>query len=1517
MKIFLFYQDRVYHFILPKEVDGSYSFEMDDSDLSGLINIEARNGMWIIYSIGGSLLYYDNALVSSAELKDDTFYIVGKGNKKYLLYARDILLDKFTTYVYDNLSLIIGNTDNCNVRYNCLYLSQNEIRIYKQGNNYILEQIQSGFLYVNDQIVVSNKYILKNGDIINIFGFKIIFLNNKVLINNPGNNVVVGDLSGLTLYLFENEKPNRNIHIEEKSLYEKKDYFSKSPRIRRIIETKDITLTPPPHNSDDDIPMIMTIMPMIIMSLTSCVMIINVFTKLGSGETTLKQSWPQLATTGVMLVSMLVWPVIMGIYNKKRKARKKLELIQKYDYYLAKKEKEVQDEVRLQKDILIENLITVSDCINIINKRNVGFWDKRIDQNDFLVVRFGMGRQPLDIKIQYQEEDFSIDEDELRERADNMVNRYKYINNVPVSYSFYENKITAIMGFDKKKSFAFLNNILLQLFTFYSYEDLKVVVFTNESNKKKWNYIKYMNHNFNNEKTFRFFSSNQDSAKAVMGYLSNVLSAMENSQDDDIPDKPYYLIIIDDYDSVKRFDFIKDLTELKDEDNKGFSMIIIEEKLNKLPSKCSNFISLTNNSGAILKNSYEKQEQILFKDEIVYGIDMMQLAKMMSNIPIEFEEGIGKIPDSINFLEMYGVGKVEQLNILNRWNTNDSTVSLKSEIGVDNQEELMYLDLHEKYHGPHGLIAGTTGSGKSEFIISYILSMCINYSPDDIAFILIDYKGGGLALAFENKNIGVSLPHLAGTITNLDKAEMDRTLVSIDSEVKRRQQMFNDARDKLGESTIDIYKYQRFYKEGRIDEPIPHLFIICDEFAELKAQQPDFMDNLISVARIGRSLGVHLILATQKPSGVVNEQIWSNTRFRVCLKVQDESDSKEMLKKPDAAHIRQAGRYYLQVGYDEVYSLGQSGYSGAKYYPSDKVDKQVDKSINFINDFGQPIKSIQASSGNKGPAQGEQLQAVMKLIIDAANKVEKKARRLWLDNIPETILVDDLEKKYNITFNNFLPMCVVGEYDAPEKQEQGKVIFDLLEDGNTAIYGNDGSEREMLLNVMIYNLSKNYTSEQINIYTIDYGSESLRRYQSLPHVGGMVFAGEDEKYNNLLKMLKEEVIYRKKVFVDYGGEYKNFIKNSSEKLPLMLVIVNNYDSIYEANQSTFEVFPDIVRDSERYGIIYIFTADGINSIGRKLSQNLPNSYAFKLKDQYDYTALFGVKTKMSPRDLFGRGLINNDGIHEFQTAKIVEDDNMLNEFLQKYVIKQKEINKSKAKKIPILPDIVRYNDIQSGIKDYKNIPVGIIKDDLELSYLNLESSLVSLISSNKIINMNNFSKSLLYLLKSFKDTNLLVIDPKKKLDLEVNEFKNYYTENLNEVTNQIIKYIEGVTNDSQAIIIFIYNLSKYFNVLEDSKKFTNLLIKMKSKENIKFIFADDYLKLKAYQYEEWFKVAINTNEGIWIGKGFSEQNLFKITSFSREMTKNINNDMGYVLNESTPYLCKLIDFISEDELDNK
>jgi S-DNA-T family DNA segregation ATPase FtsK/SpoIIIE len=1517
MKIYLYLKNRVLNFSLPQEISGSFSFDEDPQEESKLINIEARNNKWILYSTSDVTLVENNSIIGSKVIDTNSFYTIRRDEQDYLIYVSNLLENNIETYQFNQeINLTIGNGTDCNVRYNCEFLKGMAARIYYENGALLLKTFNNNIIYINNIALEQDEYIIKVGDQINIYALKFIFSPNLLLVNNPGGklNLIVEQITKLQRYQIATDAP-KNIEIKDVNLYSEEDYYSKSPRIRRIIETKEIKLSPPPRNDDNqELPLILTIGPMLTMGMMSIVTLANTVSKICLKETTVSEQWPSLLTSGAMVVSMLLWPNLTRIYNKKMKERKRKEIISKYTEYLDEKKKELLEESKLQKTILLENLITTEECLKIIETQGLDFWDKRIDQDDFLNVRIGFGNELLDAKIDYPEEGFTIEEDELRKKADEMVAEFKYINNVPVGYSFSENRVTAIMG-ASYKSHSFINNIILQLLTFYSYEDLKLVVFTNELKEYNWNYVKYLNHNFNNERNFRFYSSTVESSKKLAEYLNVEVNNRQNIKED--YHKPHYVVLIDDYDRVKRFDFFKTITE--SDDNLGFSIILVEEKMSRLPSKCNNFISLgSDGKGRILKNSYEKQEQIIFCDEIIYGLNMMNVAKVISNIPIEFENGIKRLPDSISFMEMERVGKVEQLNVLNRWNINDSTTSLKAEVGVDEQGDLMYLDLHEKFHGPHGLIAGTTGSGKSEFIITYILSMCINYSPDDVSFILIDYKGGGLALAFENKTTGVSLPHLAGTITNLDKAEMDRTLVSIDSEVKRRQQMFNTARDALGESTIDIYKYQRFYKEGKLNVPIPHLFIICDEFAELKSQQPEFMDNLISVARIGRSLGIHLILATQKPSGVVNDQIWSNSKFKVCLKVQDESDSKEMLKKPDAAYLKQAGRFYLQVGYDEYYALGQSGWCGAKYYPSDKIVKQVDKSINFINDCGIFIKSIQASSGVKIEAQGEQLANVMKSIIEVSNKVNKKAKKLWLENIPPIILIDNIEKKYNITINPYDVEAIIGEYDAPEKQEQGIVKYNYLRDGNTIIYGNDGSERELLLSTIIYSTVKNHRVDEINYYIIDYGSESLRRYLSLPHVGGIVFSGEEEKFHNLFKMIKEELQTRKKLFADYGGEYLNYIKNSNSPLPLKVIVFNNYDSIYESNPNLYDDLPELVRDSERYGVIFIFTCNATNSINSKVSSNCSNNYAFKLKDVSDYTSIFGIRCKTMPRDTEGRGLLNNDGLHEFQTANIVEDDDKLNDYLIAFMNNQKQLNQTKAKRIPVLPDIVRIDDIRGEISNIKSVPIGISKSTLDVIEVDYSANMGNIVTSNKLVNTKNFIISLLVVLRNISNLNLFVIDPLKLLELNTSYFPNYYIDNLDTVVDKLIEYIKSLKENNQNLegIILIYGLNKFISKVNDSKKITELTKIIKEYEKISLIAVDDSSKIKAYAYESWFTSIFSVNDGVWVGRGVSDQNLLHLSTINKEMTKDIKNNMGYYVSEGSSTLCKFIDFITKEDDDN-
>ena len=1516
MKIYLFLE-QLYEFELSKEVFGSFNFDADSSEESKLINVEAENNEWVLYSTDDVSIMFDGVPHSRVVIRPNNFYTLHRNNLQYLIYVSDIGFCNIMSYSFDQkLNLVIGNSEDCNIKYNCSYMNDKKVLIhYNEENNIILENPDSAFVYVNHNYIGNKTINIKIGDEIVLFGFKLVLLNNLLLVKDRYNLVTINqDAASLFSYSIPLPQTPENVNVMDIDLYKNDDYFSKSPRLRRTIETKNIKFTEAPQvRKGEGTPMILTLGPMFTMGIVSATTLLGTISSIQNGETTMDKAKPRLIMGIAMLVSTILWPFITQLYNRIKAKLEQRRTIRKYKKYLSKKRKEFQEETELQKEILLENLISVDDVLNIIKTRNYNFWDRRLDQIDLLVTRVGIGDQKLDAEVEYPEKEFTLDESKLRDMADELVAEYKYIKDVPIGYSFAENKVTAVMG-DYNVTRGFMDNILLQFMTFYSYDDLKIAVFTNEKNKSHWEYLKYLNHNLADDRSIRFFASDTTSVKTLSEYFNAQVSNRINMLSQGVGSKkPYYILLIDDYDMVKRYDFVKMISEI--DQNIGFSMIILENKIRKLPSKCSNFITVNaEGESSILINAFEKQEHQSFKSEIKYDVDMMSVVRYLSNIPIELQGGKKGLPEAITFLEMEKVGKVEQLNILNRWEKNDSTQSLKSEIGVDDDGEFIYLDLHEKYHGPHGLIAGTTGSGKSEFIITYILSLSMNYSPDDVAFILIDYKGGGLAYAFENKTTGTVLPHLAGTITNLDKAEMHRTLVSIDSEVKRRQRIFNAARDKMGESTIDIYKYQRLYKEGNLDEPIPHLFIICDEFAELKAQQPDFMDNLISVARIGRSLGVHLILATQKPTGVVNDQIWSNTKFRVCLKVQDESDSKEMLKRPEAAWIKQAGRFYLQVGMDEIFELGQSGWCGAKYYPSDRIVKQVDKSINFINEFGIPFKSIQGSNESVAvEAQGEQLAAIMKNIIEISNRTGKKVKKLWLDNIPKRIVTGDLYQKYSFTHQPNAFQVIIGEYDAPEKQEQGMLVHDFLENGNTVIYGIDGSERENLVNTMIYSTTLQYSSEDINFYLVDYGSESLRRWATIPHMGGMVFNGDNEKYANLLKMIREEIETRKKLFVDYGGEYKNYIKNSGEKLPLKVVIFNGFDNLFENNNDAYEVYPELTRDTERYGIVFVFTSTSI--LYSKIANNFNTAYTFRMKDSSDYPSIYDARGKISLSGNFGRGLVKQDAVHEFQTSFIVQDDDVLNEYLTEYVKQVKDINSVSAKRIPTLPDIVDYEFIENDIHDITDVPIGVYRKELDISKYNFLANIGTVITSNKVANTVNFIENLM---RIFEVINIpvLVFDAVKGLPIKTHDNINYCNDDFDSKLKDIIEKLNKLleSKSTQTGIILINGIDKFLSKLENTNIMKEFTAVLKKYENFSLIIADDSAKIKGCAFEQWYQAVFSNSDGIWIGKGILDQNVFKLSVMDRSMNAELKNNMGYIMSEGYPNLFKLIEF--EKEVDD-
>lgn len=1532
---------QIFNLTLPNIVYGNYwvtGFD-EQSIEQNLINIEAYNGKWKLNSNQDVVILEKNVQLESVILQNYGFYLLEilETKERVLLHCAPVFDETYRYYYLVNGNdVTIGNDEKAVINYKHPLCSKHHASITFKNNIFTVFDVESKIgVYVNDDKINKSR-VLESGDIVFIAGLKIIVMieDNKpiMIINNPCNLVsfkpvifqerIASDINFNKNYTKEEE---RDIKV-----YTDDDYFHKRPRFKSNIEKLDLKIDPPPAKQEqEDQPLILTIGPMITMGMSSVVTGMTTLNNVATGQITWDAALPSLIICGAMLATMVLWPFLTKLYQKNKQFRRERLRIKKYTKYIDEKRQLISDTIKLQSKILNENYLPLMECSNIIMEQKMNLWERKITEEDFLTVSLGYGTKKMSIDINYPEEHFSLDKDKMKDILSTLVNEPKELNNVPIAYSFYQKNITAVIG-DYELSKRFMDNILLQLITFHSYDELKIVVLTNKDYENDWDYLKVCPHCFNDFRTVRFFSSTNDEIKEICYLLEREFSERLDLANENIGEghiySPHYLIITDCYKAIRNFDFIKKV--LKNDVNLGFSLVIMNNRVSNLPNGCNSFINISASKCEVFENVLNSNIQA-FKVDTDSQYNLYECCHTLANIPIEFSNDLeGKIPSKVGFLELYDVGKTEQLNSLSRWQKNNPILTLQAPIGIGKSGEKLSLDLHEKFHGPHGLIAGMTGSGKSEFIITYILSMAINYHPYEVQFILIDYKGGGLTGAFINEETGEKLPHIVGTITNLDSNEINRSLSSIESELKRRQKIFNEARQISGESTIDIYKYQGLFRRGIVKEPVAHLFIISDEFAELKSQQPDFMQQLISTARIGRSLGVHLILATQKPSGVVDNQIWSNTRFRVCLRVQEKADSTDVIKCPDAAFLKQTGRFYLQVGYNEIFVLGQAAWAGNQYIPSEKMKKEIDTSLDFINNVGYVIKNVETEKNEKKViANGEELTSIVKYLMKIAEDKNIHNKPLWLEKIPAYINVDALKKKYDYKSSDYIIEPIIGEYDVPSKQEQNLLTARFC-DGNILVYGIAGSGKENIITTTIYSSADLYTPEDVNYYILEFGSEALRMFNNMPIVGDIVFAGEDDKITNLYKMLFDVIEERKDLFMNYSGDFIEYLKNSGKKLPAIVVVINNFEAYDESYQNLEDKLLQLTREGIRYGIYFMITLSNPNGMRYKLKANFVQNYVLQQNNDTDYTNILGNVHKTYPSKIFGRGIIKLDNIYEFQTALVNKRENIA-EFIKDKVNYYRKTYKTKARPIPILPDKVTYFDISRGL-DSNNLVVGISKNDLSIVKYPIYKNFVNLIVAQDLAITETFINNMIKQLENKNNNNLIIINT-DELNIKVNDLKRnrYYDNDFDNVFSLLEKYIREnndvfekngknknifkKSNKITCIIIGVDNLKAKLNT-DNQGKFEDLFTKSQNLGLVNYVIIDSTDKIKKIEYDNWYKSYVNNNQGIWIGNGIADQFSLKISNVTKELRQEIGDNFCYVVKRGKPELVKYVEEFETDDI---
>lgn len=1177
-------------------------------------------------------------------------------------------------------------------------------------------------------------------------------------------------------------------------------------------------------------------------------------------------------------IATIVFSVTSYIKNVKKYKEDTREREESYKEYLLRKTRELYSISEEQRDALEYHYPSIEEIRDMATRVESRIYEKTIYHHDFLSFRTGLGTIKSSFHIEFNDEEFTQEKDELVEAAKKLLSEYEKIENVPVITSLKKGPV----GYIGSRNLVIeqLQLLVMQLSVFHSYHDIQFINVFPEEEKHEWEWMRWLPHASLRDINVRGFIYHERSRDQVLYSLYQLLKERKQilEETNNKQEKPYFsphfVVFITDEKlildhSVMEF-FNEDPTEL------GVSLIFVQDVMHALPEHVRTVIDIRDaKDGKIILEQGELVNKTFHLDHFPKDFHKEDVSRALA--PINHLQNLkNSIPENVTFLEMYGVERVEELNVSSRWKANETYKSLAVPLGLRGKEDIVQLNLHEKAHGPHGLIAGTTGSGKSEIIQSYILSLAVNFHPYEVAFLLIDYKGGGMANLFKH------LPHLLGTITNLDKAQSMRALASIKAELQRRQRIF-------GEYNVNhINQYQKLVKQGKATDPMPHLFLISDEFAELKSEQPDFMKELVSTARIGRSLGIHLILATQKPSGVVDDQIWSNSKFKLALKVQNASDSNEILKTPDAAEITLPGRAYLQVGNNEIYELFQSAWSGADYVPDKDNYDHVDTTIYAINELGQYDILTTDLSGLEHKEAIEKTPTELEAVIDyiasyAKTEAFDPLPRPWLPPLSEHVFPGDIQ---SVSFEEawLKPkqslVATIGLMDQPELQSQSPISINMTKDGHVAVFSSPGYGKSTFLQTVVMNLVRQHNPEQLHIYLLDFGTNGLLPLKDVPHVADTVLIDEEEKIGKLIRLLTNEIKERKQKLSRFGvANMEMYEKASGDNVPNIVIAIDNYDSVRDVEfGNEFEkTVTQIAREGGSVGIHLVISAGRQSAMRMPLVSNIKSQVALFLIEQTEVRSIIG-RTDFEIEEIPGRGLVKLDEPTLFQTMLPTDEHENL---LQIQAIKEEakrmrnRWNGELPTPIPMVPEVLDFNKF----KEWKETKEIIAKQEVTFAVDTIDVRPVPIRidkeSPFKVVGADyhrtlDTVKNLIDSYMEQSNTEVIVIDNEEYTFSEYRNSQNnygvgkaYFTQIFDSIqgwfenrrnaiselrkNNASLEEIKALTKEMNTVAIFITDILMLKNNLDLTMEEQFIQLLKQSKDyNIVFVFAGPVTALEGY-----------------------------------------------------------------------
>ena len=1033
--------------------------------------------------------------------------------------------------------------------------------------------------------------------------------------------------------------------------------FNRPPRSWVPLPDETLKVPEPPQvpNAPQRPSLLMALMPAFMIAIPAMANVISVS---GQGKP-FSEWWLSLLPMG----GAVLYPsfFILNYRNQKKAHAKELARIdQAFQEELAALQKRL---VKLQSDQLRGATIvnpSASVLLERSKKRDDRLWERRPRDPDFLALRIGTYNGPTTYEIKFHEADTR---DPHKKQGNAVAQPYASVPDLPCTIKLPELGSIGIAGRSGFRG-GLARTLICNLTVHHAPDEVRLYAIykAKSDDPTKWDWLVWLPHAQPASTNLNQIANTTETIYALMSQLLEELNRREQllrNHEKSEETWPYLVVLIKDLELARGQEAINLI--LKRGKELRASAIFLADEARSIPGGCGVRIESTgsDNNSFLLRLDQPGAVPINGRGELTDIESAEALARGLSPIDFETDEG-GDLPSGVRFSSLFNVTSAREIDLKKIWADHAAPErQLVAAIGRASGDRLLELDLHITRHGTHGLIAGTTGAGKTVLLSTVIASLAASNSPRLVNFVIIDMKGDN------DLELLSHLPHTVGFASVLNKtmgpnrirSYIGRAVVALDNEIKRRMQILSDA----GQN--DIFEYNR----RRPDAPLPHLMVIIDEFAVLKKQFSELMDKLVDVSALGRAPGVHLILCTQSPSGIVSDKIWANTQFRICLRVANVDESRSIMHRQDAAFlpVKPQGRAFLQAsgGEVEIFEPFQVAWSGGRVgtVEDEQSVSQIFEIAEIKRDGARQVLYRYDPAAQKKADQSHQpteLQYFVDLATQTAiaDGLQLPLRGPWLPPLAESIALDALLTQYP-TYRKWTGAgwtdaaaeqrlrVPLGMVDNPITQHQFPLMVDLgREHIHVWLGGVMGAGKSTCLRSLIVALAQTHTPDEVHLYLLSFGKQALKPLTRFPHVGAVIQVSEVERLQRLFIWLDQEVARRRNLFVEAGVDsIEGYRRATGQSLPSLIVIIESFgDLVKEAArvnelQDVIDQIARLMGSGKDCDLHFVFSTMTAN-LYRDMATNVNGRLALRQQTRSDYSELLAIRTGVELDDIAGRGL---------------------------------------------------------------------------------------------------------------------------------------------------------------------------------------------------------------------------------------------------------------------------------------